>query len=74
MQPGCAGVRLGLLAVHSCELGVGCGLRFPLCLPLVRERPGRTLSGVLFAFQGSIVEAAVTHRRNIAPLGRCGTN
>jgi hypothetical protein len=69
MKLGCASVGLGFLAVHPCHLGVGCGRRFALCLALVVECPGRTVSSLLLTFEGSLVKAPIMHRRSIAPVG-----
>jgi hypothetical protein len=67
MQPGGAGMGLGLLAVHPCDLGIGGGISLGFGLPLVLECPGRPLFRAFFAFQGRIVETPITHPRNIAP-------
>lgn len=69
MQPGCAGVGLGLLAVKACDLGIGRGLGLGLGLALMLERAGRTLLRPLLARECSIMHAAFNHRRNIALQG-----
>jgi hypothetical protein len=69
MQPGCAAVSLGFLAVHPSHLGISRGLGFPLCLTLVLQRPSRTFLRSLFAFERGIVQALLAHPRNIARTG-----
>lgn len=69
MQLCCARVGRGLLAVKPLYLGVGRGLGFELGLPLVLQGPDCALFRTLLTFERSIVQALVSHPRNIAPTG-----